>query len=63
MWLNQAGRIRDCDGPEEKAHQGSMVQNVYKRFGYEHIALSVSKKYTNSLYRVGGVQKGGNINN
>jgi hypothetical protein len=56
-----SGSIRDCDGLDEKAHQGSNVENVRKFYANRLIAASVSKKYMNCLHHVGGVQKGGNI--
>ena len=56
-----SGSICDCDGLDEKAHQGSNVENVRKRYANRLITTSVPQKYTNGLHQVGGVQKGGNI--
>jgi hypothetical protein len=56
-----SGSICDCDRLDEKAHQGSNVENVRKRYANRLIMVSISKKYTNGLHHVGGVQKGGNI--
>ncbi len=58
-WLI-AWSIRDCDGLDEKAHQGSNVENIRKHYANRLIMASISKKYTNGLHHVGGVQKGGN---
>ncbi len=54
-----SGSIRDCNGLDEKAHQGSNVENVCKRYANRLITASVSKTYSNGLH-VGGVQKGDN---
>ena len=56
-----SGSICDCDGLDEKAHQGSDVENVCKHYANRLIMTSISKKYKNGLHHVGGVQKGGNI--
>ena len=62
-WLcgKKTGGTRDCDGLDEKAHQGSKVENVGERYENQLIAVTVFKKCMNSLHHVGGVQKGGNI--
>ncbi len=56
-----SGSIGDCNGIDEKAHQGSNIENVRKHYANRLITTSVSKKFTNGLHHVGGVQKGGNI--
>ena len=59
-WHNR-GVFVTAMGWMRKRIRGSKVENVHKRYANRLITASVSKKYTNGLHHVGGVQKGGNI--
>ena len=60
MPQNISGGTRDCDGLDEKAHQGSKVEKVRKRYENRWIVGIISKMYMNGLHHIGGVQKGRN---
>ena len=46
------GSIRDCNGLDEKVHQGFNVENVRKRYANRLFTASVSKKCTNGLHHM-----------
>ncbi len=53
------GRTRDCYGLEDKACWSSKVENFSEHYENRKHVTTIFKMCMNSLYLVGGVQKGG----